>query len=762
MKPFNFKMMWGFCLILAVRLNGQIPNGSWRDHLPYTNAIQLAEVGNSIFCATDGGLFSLNKGDNNIRKYSKVSGLSDVEISAINYSENTKTLVIAYNNGNIDLVRNDSIINIPDIKRKLITGDKSIKSIFFINDDAYLATGFGIVVLDINRKEVKDTYQFGELGTKIAVNDITFDGNFLFAATDQGIYKADINSKNLVDYNYWSRISNVPFIDSSYFYVAYFGGRLLACYKNPFTNNYEVIVIGDNSWEKWEFGDVYCTWIYEHNGKLLIVSGNRVLVYDQQYNEILRVETRWKRHALLDKDNILWIADFGKGLLKWESGQFEEIAPNGPAYTDVGCIVYKSGRLWVGGGNEATQYKGKGAYSFIDERWKSYNKKVLPELSEFYNINRIAIDPSDPDHVYGGSYGFGVVEFEKGQVKDIYDEQDGVLRPVEGFGHGYIRIMGMDYDENNDLWLCVDITENPVYVIRSDGEWENLEFSNDIFGIDTRLTGILATSFGQVWLLVKNDGIFVFRENRNGTLSERFFAVKNQDSELIERVFSIAEDLDGNIWVGTNKGPVVYYNPVSIFEEQTVLGYQIQIPRNDGTNYADLLLENEIINTIAIDGANRKWLGTESSGVFLMSEDGKEEIHNFNQDNSPLFSNKTVSIAVNNENGEVFFGTDKGVLSFMGQATEGNEDFTDVYVYPNPVREDYEGDITITGLVTDANVKITDVSGNIVYETTALGGQAIWDGKNFSGKRVQTGVYLVFCTNEDGSKTHVTKLLFIH
>ena len=253
----------------------------------------------------------------------------------------------------------------------------------------------------------------------------------------------------------------------------------------------------------------------------------------------------------------------------------------------------------------------------------------------------------------------------------------------------------MDYDRNNDLWLCVDITENPVYVIRSDGEWENLEFSNDIFGIDNRLTGIMATSTGQVWLLVKNDGIFVFKENRNGTLSERFFTVKNQDSELIERVFSIAEDLDGNIWVGTNKGPVVYYNSVGIFEEQTVLGYQIQIPRNDGTNFADLLLENEIINTIAIDGANRKWFGTESSGVFLMSEDGKEEIHNFNQDNSPLFSNKVVSIAINDESGEVFFGTDKGVLSFMGQATAGNEDFKDVYVYPNPVREDYEGDITI-------------------------------------------------------------------
>jgi hypothetical protein len=762
MKPYCFKIVWGLCLLLAVKVNGQIPNGTWRDHLPYTNAFQLAEVENSIFCATDGGLFSFNKGDNSLRKYSKVSGLSDVEISAINYSEDRKTLVVAYKNGNIDLVRNDSIINIPDIKRKLITGDKGIKSIFFINDDAYLATGFGIVVLDINRKEIKDTYQFGDLGTRIAVNDVAFDGSFLFAATDQGIYKADISSQNLVDYNYWSRISNVPFVDSSYFFVVYFGGKLLACYKNPSTKSKEIIEIGDISWEKWEYGDNYCIWIYEHNDNLIIVSGNRVLVYDQQYNEILRVGAGWKSHALYDRDGILWLADYGKGLLKWESGQFEEIAPNGPAYKDVGCLAFESGRLWVGGGNEATQWKDRGAYSFIDERWKSYNKKIFPELDGFRNVNTIAVDPSDPDHVYGGSYGYGVVEFENGEVKNIYDEQDGILRPVEGYGYGYIRIMGMDYDKNNDLWLCVDITENPVYVIRSDGEWEDLEFSNDIFGIDTRLTGILATSTGQVWLLVKNDGIFVFRENRNGTLSERFFAVKNQDSELIERVFSIAEDLDGNIWVGTNKGPVVYYNPAGIFEEQTVLGYQIQIPRNDGSIFADLLLENEIINTIAIDGANRKWLGTENSGVFLMSEDGKEEIHNFNQDNSPLFSDKIVSIAINHESGEVFFGTDKGVLSFMGQATAGNEDFKDVYVYPNPVREDYEGDITITGLVTDANVKITDVSGNIVYETTALGGQAIWDGRSFSGKRVQTGVYLVFCTNEDGSKTHVTKLLFIH
>jgi len=762
MKFVYFQLVCGISLLLAGSTSGQIPNGSWRDHLPYTNARQLAEVENKIFCSTDGGLFSINKDDNSIQKYSKVTGLSDVEISSINYSENTNTLVIAYINGNIDLVRNDSIINVPDIKRKLITGDKKINNILFIGNTAYLATGFGIVALDINRKEIKDTYQFGESGSKIAVNDLTFDGNFLFAATDQGIYKANINSQNLVDYNYWSRISNVPVVDYKYNFITYFGNMLFACYRNPANSIDDIILIGENTWENWENENNWYRNVTSYNNMLVVVEYYQVKTYNPQFNLVQQVSTDLARHAIVDKDNILWVATLDEGLMKSESGSIEYIAPNGPAYKDVGSITIESGKLWVGGGNEATQWSDKGAYSFVDERWKSYNKNTFPELTGFLNISRIAIDPSNPEHIFGGSYGYGIVEFENGEIKDIYDEEDGVLDPIEGYGHRYIRIMGMDYDEDNDLWFCVDLVENPVYVIRSDGEWQNLKFNNDIFGIDTRLTGILATSFNQIWMLLKNDGIFVFRENSNGSVSERFFTVKNQDSELIERVFSIAEDLDGNIWVGTNKGPVVFYNPVNIFEEQSIIGYQIQIPRNDGTNFADLLLENEMINAIAIDGANRKWFGTESSGVFLMSEDGKEEIHNFNQDNSPLFSDKIASIAINHESGEVFFGTDKGILSFMGQATAGDEDFTDVYVYPNPVREDYEGDITITGLVTDANVKITDVSGNIVYETTALGGQAIWDGRNFSGKRVHTGVYLVFCTNEDGSKTHVTKLLLIH
>jgi ligand-binding sensor domain-containing protein len=762
MKFFYFKLLSIFYLLVINSAIAQIPKGSWRDHLPYTNALQVAEVGNKIFCSTDGGLFSINKGDNSIQKYSKVTGLSDTDTSSINYSENTNTLVIAYMNGNIDLIRDDSIINIPDIKRKLITGDKQIYKILFIEDIAYLATGFGVVAVDLRKKEIKDTYQFGESGGQIKVNDLTFDGNNIFAATDQGIYKADINSPNLVDYNYWARVTNVPVVDIKYSFITYFSDMLLTSYRNPLTNYDDIIIIRDDSWDNWENEDRYYSHIGNHNDVLVIVSLYSVRAYDQQFNRIHQAGIAWAKHAIVDRDNIMWIASQREGLIKFQSGSMEKIAPNGPAYKDVGSITYESGHLWVGGGNEATQWKDKGAYAFIDEKWENFNKHLIPELEGFLNISEVAIDPSDPEHVFGGSYGYGVVEFINGQVKKIYDETNSILTPVEGFGHGYIRVKGMDYDENNNLWISVSIVENPVFVIRSDGEWENLDFESDIFGIDVRIEEILVTSLNQIWLLLKNDGIFVFRGNSNGTISERFFSVKNQDGELIDRVFSIAEDLDGNIWVGTNEGPVVFYNPANIFEEQSIIGYQIQIPRNDGTNLADLLLENEIINTIAIDGANRKWFGTESSGVFLMSEDGKEEIHSFNEENSPLFSNKVVSIAINQDNGEVFIGTDKGVLSFMGQAVAGNEDFNNVYVYPNPVRENYEGDITITGLVTNANVKITDVSGNIVYETTALGGQAIWDGRNFSGDRVHTGVYLVFCTNDDGSKTYVTKLLFFH
>ncbi|MBC8314228.1 MAG: T9SS type A sorting domain-containing protein [Bacteroidetes bacterium] len=223
-------------------------------------------------------------------------------------------------------------------------------------------------------------------------------------------------------------------------------------------------------------------------------------------------------------------------------------------------------------------------------------------------------------------------------------------------------------------------------------------------------------------------------------------------------VFAITEDKDGEIWIGTEKGVAVFYSPENVFTGQNFDAQRILVEYG---GYYQYLLENEIVTAIAVDGSNRKWIGTDRSGVFLFSEDGTQEIHHFTEDNSALFSNRITSLTIN-ANGDVFMGTDKGVISYRGSATEGGEIHEDVYAFPNPVKNGYDGYIGIKGLVTNAQIRITDVGGRIVYSTKAEGGQAIWNGRNLSGKRVKSGVYLVFSSDEKGKEKVVTKILFIN
>ncbi|MGM0407320.1 MAG: T9SS type A sorting domain-containing protein, partial [Bacteroidota bacterium] len=295
----------------------------------------------------------------------------------------------------------------------------------------------------------------------------------------------------------------------------------------------------------------------------------------------------------------------------------------------------------------------------------------------------------------------------------------------------------------------------------SDENWYSFNFDSEISNI--LVSDIIVTENNHKWVILPGNGLFVFDDNNtpdneNDDLYKKLSVVDENGKIISNNVYSIAEDVNGVIWVGTDQGIVVYYNPSDVFETSAFYAQRITLTVDDVTQH---LLNTELISSIAVDGANKKWLGTQNSGVYLVSKDGTEEINHFTEKNSPLLSNKINDVGIDHETGEVFFATDKGLISYRGSATMGSDEFRDVYVYPNPVRENYDGDVTIRGLVSDVNVKITDISGNIVYETTAEGGQATWNGKNFSGKRVSTGVYLVFCSNEDGTKTHITKLLFI-
>jgi ligand-binding sensor domain-containing protein len=364
------------------------------------------------------------------------------------------------------------------------------------------------------------------------------------------------------------------------------------------------------------------------------------------------------------------------------------------------------------------------------------------------------------------TWGYGIIYLEKMQKKAVYNPSNSSLQTI--IPGDFCRVYGMAFDKNMNLWVTNSGVSNPISVLSADGKWTSLNYGPAINA--PNVSKLLIDSGNRKWVILpRGNGLFVFDDNgtpgdiRDDTYT-RVSIADNAGNEISNFVYDIAEDLEGNIWVGTASGPVVYYHPAAVFEGPQAGGYaqQILVPRNDGSGLGDYLLSTETITSIAVDGANRKWFGTRNSGVYLISADGLKQIHHFTRENSPLLSNTINSITIDGQTGEVFFATDKGIVSYRGTATSGGDSFGKVYVFPNPVRETYHGDITITGLARNVNVKITDISGNLVFETKALGGQAVWNGKNFDGRRVATGVYLVFCTNEDGSKTYVTKLLFIH
>ncbi|MCD4664769.1 MAG: Por secretion system protein, partial [Bacteroidales bacterium] len=395
--------------------------------------------------------------------------------------------------------------------------------------------------------------------------------------------------------------------------------------------------------------------------------------------------------------------------------------------------------------------------------WNTINIINDDTYGTIFDLVSVAINPFNHNQVFAGAWNDGLVEFINNEVANVYGNTNSSLEPIPVYG--YYRIGGLAFDESGNLWVTNSSVTNVLSVRQPDGAWKSFFLGSTS---SANLVGKLITnSYGQKWILSNKHEIFVF--NENGTINND----SDNDYKMLTsgsgngnmpgiKVFSIAEDKDGEIWIGTDQGVAVFYSPENVFTNYNFDAQQILVPRNDGTDLADILLENEAITAIAVDGANNKWIGTDRSGIYKLSPDGQNEIHHFTEQNSPLFSNNITSIAINHVSGEVFFGTAKGIISFKSTATEGGETNNDVYAFPNPVRPGYNGVIAINGLVQNASFKITDISGNLIFGGRAEGGRAIWDGKNFDGRKAQTGVYLVFVTNDDGSEKIVTKILFIN
>lgn len=760
-----------FCAFsLSLSLFAGVSVGSWRDHLPYNSGVYITEANDRIYCATRGGAlfyYDLSNNTYNENRISKANMLNDLGISAIKYSATYQTLIIAYNNANIDLLfGNKTVINISDIKNKQLYGNKSINDILLVNQYAYLSTAFGVVVLDLEKKELKEQYYFEENAKQIYVYKVITDGSTLYAATDKGIYSAPLNGSNLMDFSNWQPITNIPFSTMAFSSICFFNGKLYAAYSNP-SGIDRLYVNNGGSWT--EINASRYTKIYhlEPAYNYMVVTDAMILdVYNSEEEIIQSLTDTYDRfvHAVIDKNLTVWIAEYYMGLVRlFLNGETERYTPNSPAGSFVADISSAGEDVWVAGGSKEIVYNyglGDGVFSLINDRWTNF-----PDIR---NIFTIKASPNDPGRVFAGSIGKGLLEFKNNNFVRLYNQTNGSIRSIMNLGDEFVRVLGMDFDPDDNLWFTVSQTKDPLYVLDTEGTIHNIAFNTNIFSSEERVFDVLVTNSRHKWIIGTRayNGLYAFDDAGTWNIStddrQKYFEIENQDYKKLGAPLSIAKDLEGNIWVGTAEGPVVYYSPDAVFDTEPFLGHQIILSRNDQTGLADYMLGTEAIMSIAVDGSNRKWFGTASSGAYLMSADGTKEILHFTADNSPLLSNYVLAINVNPSSGEVFFGTDKGIISYRGDASIANDDFTNVYVFPNPVRENYRGVITITGLVMNTIVKITDISGNLLYETKSNGGQATWNGKNFSGRRPQTGVYLVFLSNKDGSKTHITKLLFIN
>jgi hypothetical protein len=731
----------------------QVPIGAWRTHLPYNNIKAIDQSSTEIFCGTTGGIFTVDKASGELNKLSTIDGLAEINVATLAYNAASNQLMVAYENANIDLISNGKIQNLPEIFEKTGLGNKRINAITFNNQLAYLSSGFGIVVYDLNRKEVKDTYVIGNGGSSLEVYQIAIQNQNIYAATANGVYQASLGNPLLADFRSWKKhgpSENYPNVNTNS--ITTFNNLIYGVFANG------IYKFNGSVWQLTSIFKPDVETIRTSNNRLLAIADFRVITYDTneniQLNSSNTVNFSSANTAILDQNQNLFIADAVKGLVKVSGKIFSNIIPNGPNTIAVKDINYSNGKLILSPGaiteSFAPNFNNDGFSVFENETWTSFSGAIIPALIPVRDVVTSFIDKGNPLN-YFGSYFNGLLEFNfTNQSIKFYNQNNSSLQTTIGDAAS-IRVNGVILDNANNLWVTQYGVSKPLAVRNAMGQWTAFGFPNLIANPFTEVTGLLIDRDNNKWLKLRNAGLIIF----DNTRSKRLGFSPDNGAIPGTNVNSLTLDNDGAVWLGTNKGVAIFYNTKDIFSNIAA-----DIPNVVEAGFLRPLLSTQNINCITVDGANRKWIGTDN-GVWLFNADGTQQINFFNQNNSPLLSNKVISIAIAGETGEVFFGTTNGIISYKGDATTPVEKMGKIIVFPNPVRPGFTGTIGIKGLVDKARVKITDINGVLVYQTVANGGEATWNGKNFSGAEASSGVYLVLIVNEDGSDTAVSKLLIV-
>jgi ligand-binding sensor domain-containing protein len=750
--------------LTAQQAEAQTSVGQWSEHLPWRPAVSVTLKADKIYCATSQGLFSVTTGpDKEISRYSKVNGLHDIGISTI--AANNDEILIAYRNSNIDLLSGNNSFNIPDLMRKQVAADKSIFRIFYHNNYAYLCTGLGIVVVNTAIPEIAATYVIGSAGDYSPVYSIASLKGSLYAATSKGIRTAALNSSNLSDYRHWSSLNQGLQQDTVQEIIS-FNDRLICRQGN------QLFLLDNNTWTSWYTDGWNINNMEVHGGQLFLSehqSGGtaRIMMLDAGANPIKTLQHQLVNAPMqtASTGNETWIADSLQGLVRYKTddNSYTPVHPNAPASIITGDMLFINNTLWASAGSVSSNWKAtgndNGYYTFSQSAWTQFDRNTLPALTSTPDLITLAPDPAGQG-IYLGSFGGGLVYANANGSYTVYKQ--GFI-PATANDPAAYNVSGLTTDAAGNLWIAAYGASSNLLVKKPDNTW--LSFRSPYAMTGNAISQLLTDDYGLVYMISpQSNGLYVLNhnntlDNKNDDQWRQYRLGTNQGNLPSNDVYCLAKDRNGSIWMGTARGIAVINCPGQAAND----GCNAILPVIQQDNFAGYLFQDEQVTAIAVDGANRKWVGT-LNGAWLVSEDGEQIIQRFNTDNSPLPDNHVYSIAIEPATGEIYFATGKGLMSWHGAATEPVASMTRdaVLVFPNPVPHNYSGTIAIRGLVQNTRVKITDISGKMVFQTRAFGGQAIWNGTDYTGHRPQSGVYLVFATGETGGEHLVTKIVFIN
>ena len=765
-------------LILAAIAAKADQVGEWKSYLAYNNVKEIARLGNNIFGLAGGSLFSVDISDGEITYYNKQNSLNGATIDHIAANNTTNTLVIFYTDGLIDLMdKNGVTFAMTDLFLKDISESKTTNHICMHNEYAYCSMNFGIMVINIKKREITGVYYIGEDGKETKILQTATTKDSIYAITDTTIISASLKD-NLQDYTQWKK-NPVPDTDVNMQSVA--------------TDNNGVYALNNGKLYKWSRGkwtalyNDYSFSTLRDNGKIFCIADSGI--YQLEKDLLSVTPLSYNAYDVIPATNGYWIAADIHGIAFHGDNSDEYYKPDGPAVNEPYRMKFAYGKLYVVPGARWATESLKPGYVMIYDgfTWTNItNEYIVAATGRIANdFMNIAVDPLDNNHFFVTSYGEGLYEFYGNQLYKLYTFSNSPLTSAatgknEAF---YVRTDAAMYDNSGNLHLIN--TSSRAYNLHvispsqlekahtaSYARWDTINFiqngeriaiytPQEMF-IDNRYENRkwIPTARSTAGLLLYDDNNTIGKSYDDKSYFRSTFTDQDNNSIQLDAVYTAVQDHDNTIWIGTNSGIITI--PASVDFRTSNSCERIKIPRNDGTNLADYLLSTEQINAIAIDGSNRKWIATEGSGLYLMSADGITTIEHFKSDNSPLLSDKVISLAIDPQSGLVYIGTEKGIMSYQSDASEPKETYSEAYAFPNPVKEDFEGLITISGLMDETIVHITDSGGNVVYETRSNGGLAVWDGKNQQGKKVNTGVYTAFCNTADGKNHTAVKILIIH